>query len=1242
MRTTMIALLIIGTACACMAQAEYELLFRASFDEALTADVAGGDPEPVWARGGTAVVEGGPQGNCVRVPAGGNLLYDAPANVYWERGTLSFWWLCEDPVGSTEFDVATLGAFDYFYYGRWLRLYASGGRLYMHIWDWHYDSTRLMVSSGEFAPQSGQWYHIALGWDAAKGFALYVDGERVGSSERTFYMPLNINQIGLGVSANPAHARTSAARTHRFDEARVYDRWLSDEDVAALAAGDEPAGTPLDDDLVAQYRIVSLNLDSTEGMPVAPRDGRALVVTQPRIVTAKDVLRTQMTGVDGKLTTKWPSRTRYTQEGHRYDIEMAGEPVNYVLMSASHTGKLQLAEGERRQVVLERTTADPFVTRALLDQPIMADSAHVTREVSEEDTRHDGAMADLQLLNVSTADVTDVPAGQPITFTRPADLGDEWEIIKGEQHPLRDVSWVLSPGEGPPGGGVHPMRSLHVSSDVFEERMGVSRISLSLEGLAGEGEIACRLQLIHPLNYTRRAMIVDFRIEEGDGPVQIVLDPRDLVVEAGQRLRMELQFTDDVMWKSASLGIETGPVATAAEQYVADQMRMLKMYFMWLSEARPWGWPAEKIKLLNELYTCMYQLRDLRPDDPQVTAYYHWTHTSEPKPRPELPPVPEGVPEWAWYQVRLLELCRSVPEWWIDNRQVETGEFGSNDGPNDDSVLVQDFAGLHFMDGPDEKLLDSARRVALMTWARTMQDGINRQVTDPLHAYEWGANVNNMLAVMDYGNPRWVERMLEIGRHYETLTGINPLGHRHYRSNRYGASRIVTEGRYGWDTTSNALNMQAAALLGWYNGHRESQRYMTEWVDAWMEHAVDPQDGRGRGYIVEFATGRKEPQRLLSYGYPLIPWACYDQTGDERYLAALEQVWEADRRHYDGPQRSHDVLQQLLTHSDREDIRANLRDVIAGIDLWGSPIRYTDSRPEHKYIEWLMTGDESAVTEALKATLSDMLWELPIYTTAEQSPDRLWLPQPILNHMMLGDVALLRNRIYPLHWVSWEEHDGALAAWVLEKRPDYLRVWLVNTGAETLVPVMRAWRLAHGRYEVRLGADDDGDGRIDDAGETGRAELFRGARMTVPSLPPRRLAVLEITQTEALEPITARADLAVADGDLTVDPETGNVTLTVHNIGALDAGAFTVRVAKQGPGEEAVVEIEGLPAPEGFAPSRVEVALEGLELKPGDRVVAVVDTEDAVVEITEDNNSAALIAARAGEQAPQEMHRVVD
>jgi len=246
-----------------------------------------------------------------------------------------------------------------------------------------------------------------------------------------------------------------------------------------------------------------------------------------------------------------------------------------------------------------------------------------------------------------------------------------------------------------------------------------------------------------------------------------------------------------------------------------------------------------------------------------------------------------------------------------------------------------------------------------------------------------------------------------------------------------------------------------------------------------------------------------------------------------------------------------------------------------------------------KYLQWLMTGEREPVVEALRATLSDLSWELPMWTEAEQSPDRLWLPQALPNMMALGDVSMLRNRTYPLQWVSWLGTGGELAAWVLDKAPDRLRVWLVNVGDEPISPIATVWRLQHGTYSVRLGADADEDGQPDGPAETVEAELARGWELPVGELPPRAVMLLEIMQAEALEPITERADLAVCDRDLAIDAETGAATLTVHNIGGADAGPFSVRVARQGMDGWATYEVVGLAAPEGLEPSRATIALAG-------------------------------------------------
>jgi hypothetical protein len=300
------------------------LTFSASFDEGLNAEVADGIAEPMWARLGTKVVEGGVAGSCAEVPAGGNLTYDAPGNCYWQRGTLTFWWRCEDPIGTVEFDVATIGAFEYFYFGRWFRLYCSGGKMYAYIVDETLDWKSNMTSCGDFRPEQGQWYHIAMAWDAARGFGIYVDGEKLGGRERPWHFWTHLNQIGLGVSATSAHAKTAALRTARFDEVRVYDRWLTDEQIAGLARRREVTDfVPLDERTIAEHRVAALALDDAAGMAVAPLDGAWLHVAQPRVVTAMDVLRTGVTGVDGNPASVWPSGYGYSTGGRRYDVTLA-------------------------------------------------------------------------------------------------------------------------------------------------------------------------------------------------------------------------------------------------------------------------------------------------------------------------------------------------------------------------------------------------------------------------------------------------------------------------------------------------------------------------------------------------------------------------------------------------------------------------------------------------------------------------------------------------------------------------------------------------------------------------------------------------------------------------------------------------------------------------------------------------------------------------------------------------------
>jgi hypothetical protein len=131
---------------------------------------------------------------------------------------------------------------------------------------------------------------------------------------------------------------------------------------------------------------------------------------------------------------------------------------------------------------------------------------------------------------------------------------------------------------------------------------------------------------------------------------------------------------------------------------------------------------------------------------------------------------------------------------------------------------------------------------------------------------------------------------------------------------------------------------------------------------------------------------------------------------------------------------------------------------------------------------------------------------------------------------------------------------------------------------------------------------------------------MRGSAVPV-TLPPKQTTVIEIVQTQALEPIFGRPDLALTPLDTVLEGET--VRGVLHNIGS--AAVARCEVALMNPAGEIVKrqEVGPVPAPEDLNPVRVPYEFDGLpEDIAGWRVV--VDHDDAVAEIHEGNNELAL------------------
>src|SRR5690606_21800494 len=121
------------------------------------------------------------------------------------------------------------------------------------------------------------------------------------------------------------------------------------------------------------------------------------------------------------------------------------------------------------------------------------------------------------------------------------------------------------------------------------------------------------------------------------------------------------------------------------------------------------------------------------------------------------------------------------------------------------------------------------------TWHETTTDGVSNQITDTLHIYEWGINAQTLAFMLNIGDPVYYERLLRFASRYDDLTTtVGDKNHRHFKSWYFGASKTVTEGIYGQDRAINALLLQPAMLLAWYNGDPKSRDLIADWSRAMM------------------------------------------------------------------------------------------------------------------------------------------------------------------------------------------------------------------------------------------------------------------------------------------------------------------------------------------------------------------------------------------------------------------------
>ncbi|MFN8005847.1 MAG: hypothetical protein U0V70_02220 [Terriglobia bacterium] len=288
---------------------------------------------------------------------------------------------------------------------------------------------------------------------------------------------------------------------------------------------------------------------------------------------------------------------------------------------------------------------------------------------------------------------------------------------------------------------------------------------------------------------------------------------------------------------------EQGPLADREKmEYLGDRLGWARQGFQTFGAYNAWA-PIDYSKLrrnfkgLDELFSVLEDILRVDPKEPTALAWHlTWLNPTVPPPDFKQPTTPSpDIPQWAFQQRLIVQNFKDILDWWMKKRALPTGEWG--DGLTQDTTLLSNWAGIAMMDssvGPAKKeLLATAEACYRMG---LLKEGMGASLSEPLQQYRMGINLLCAAVVLDYGNPLWVERLMETVRQLERITGKNDANHRHFRSYLMSSTELNEDGVYGRQDRLSALLLQPALLLAWYNAQPKALEWLKEYANALDAH----------------------------------------------------------------------------------------------------------------------------------------------------------------------------------------------------------------------------------------------------------------------------------------------------------------------------------------------------------------------------------------------------------------------
>ncbi|MGZ8844679.1 MAG: LamG-like jellyroll fold domain-containing protein, partial [Pyrinomonadaceae bacterium] len=569
-------ILTLGAWIPCLAQSpEPGLLFYLSGEQEFAADfAAGGDTQPNFIRN-VKVISDGARGRGFECANLQLMSYWAPGNIYAERGTLSFSWRSRYPVGPTAFPIFRVGYADHSSWDMvWLRIdYNGRGGFDAFVTDINLARIRVSHVMPQF-PKPNEWVHLAFAWDETRGIRFYVNGVLAAQRNQPAVLYAGLDQFGPNsrtISPMQVQSDYNFTRGGDIDEIRIYDRMLSDANVASLAKGVAPQQIPaiarrLDETATRTEWMLRYGWNRKGDLPPYLSAAQTSV-RKVEIHDAYDLKRWWWKATDGIRETTWPgvfNRSRlpgrddyfqlpdwdcYSLSGKSITFTMPAEPWNHLEISGAAWGKMYL-EGRLPKTLFARSK-DQEKTFHRLSSPISG------QKIRFESVEQEEPIGELSAYYVSPGNE---PTGSArLTYTLRANANSSDASIEpirkfvGGRYTEDERATILAVADK--GGAVQTSAAPNTKDSlplvhVIIPAGGWQNLSDGLDGIAidlpalqakpmGGAYFPLNIQIKDPLWPQRNLLDFSFSVKPGEART-LWLDTRDRILPEGKALYLNI------------------------------------------------------------------------------------------------------------------------------------------------------------------------------------------------------------------------------------------------------------------------------------------------------------------------------------------------------------------------------------------------------------------------------------------------------------------------------------------------------------------------------------------------------------------------------------------------------------------------------------------------------------------------------------------------------------------------------